>query len=102
MELANKTITITGADSGIGAAVASLFASEGADVVLGARRATELQTIVEGIKGAGGARHFSRVTLKLRDYGARNSKSRCKAGFHKGGFHPRGQTRATSLPHARP
>ena len=38
MELASKTIIITGASSGIGAAAARLFASEGANVVLGARR----------------------------------------------------------------
>ncbi len=37
MELEGKTIIITGASSGIGAAAAQLFASEGANVVLGAR-----------------------------------------------------------------
>src|SRR3546814_19677259 len=35
MELENKTIIVTGASSGIGAAAAKLFASEGANVVLG-------------------------------------------------------------------
>ena len=45
MELGNKSIIITGASSGIGAAAALLFASEGADVVLGARRASELEAL---------------------------------------------------------
>jgi len=43
MELKDKTILITGASSGIGAAAAILFASEGANVVLGARREAELK-----------------------------------------------------------
>src|SRR3546814_1708181 len=38
MELENKTIIVTGASSGVGAAAAKLFASAGAHVVLGARR----------------------------------------------------------------
>ena len=42
MELDNKTIIITGASSGIGAAAATLFAAEGANLVLGARRLAEL------------------------------------------------------------
>jgi NAD(P)-dependent dehydrogenase (short-subunit alcohol dehydrogenase family) len=56
MELEEKTIIITGASSGIGAAAALLFASEGANVVLGARRATELETLLTAIgKGNGRA-----------------------------------------------
>jgi NAD(P)-dependent dehydrogenase (short-subunit alcohol dehydrogenase family) len=54
MELANKTIIITGASSGIGAAAALLFASEGADVVLGARRSAELEAVVQTIRGCNG------------------------------------------------
>ena len=46
MELKDKTIIITGASSGIGAAAALLFAAEGANVVLGARRETHLNTLV--------------------------------------------------------
>lgn len=37
MELENKTIIVTGASSGIGAAAARLFSREVANVVLGAR-----------------------------------------------------------------
>lgn len=54
MELENKIIIITGASSGIGAAAARLFASEGANVVLGARRSEELKALAEMINQANG------------------------------------------------
>lgn len=54
MELKNKTIIITGASSGIGAAAALLFASEGANVILGARRKPELETLVGQITQSNG------------------------------------------------
>ncbi len=54
MELRNKTIIITGASSGIGAAAALLFSAEGANVVLGARRETELNTLVGQITQSDG------------------------------------------------
>lgn len=53
--LENKTAVITGASSGIGAATASLFAAEGAHVVVnyrGSRQAA--QAVVNGILAAGG------------------------------------------------
>jgi hypothetical protein len=49
VELENKTIIVTGASSGIGAAAAQLFASEGANVVLGARRKPDLEALVDQI-----------------------------------------------------
>jgi NAD(P)-dependent dehydrogenase (short-subunit alcohol dehydrogenase family) len=54
MELHEKTIIVTGASSGIGAAAAKLFAAEGAQLVLGARRAENLEMIAERINSAGG------------------------------------------------
>lgn len=54
MLLAGKTIIITGASSGIGRAAAQLFAAEGAAVVLGARRAAELDQLVAQIHDSGG------------------------------------------------
>ncbi len=54
MQLQNKTIIITGASSGIGAAAALLFAKEGANLVLGARREKELCAVKEQINGDGG------------------------------------------------
>lgn len=49
MELLGKTIIVTGASSGIGAAAAKLFASEGANVVLGARRMNDLHMLADEI-----------------------------------------------------
>lgn len=54
MELENKTIIVTGASSGIGAAAAQLFASEGANVILGARRKSELEALVDQIANDNG------------------------------------------------
>lgn len=54
MELANKTIIVTGASSGIGEAAALLFAEEGANVVLGARRDPELKNLADRIVRSGG------------------------------------------------
>lgn len=54
MELKDKTIIVTGASSGIGAAAALLFASKGAKVVLGARREVHLNTLVGQIAQSNG------------------------------------------------
>jgi NAD(P)-dependent dehydrogenase (short-subunit alcohol dehydrogenase family) len=50
----NKTAIVTGASSGIGYATAKLFAREGANVVVTARRVDELSALVANIKGVGG------------------------------------------------
>ena len=52
--LDNKVALVTGASSGIGFATARLFAAEGARVVLGARRAAELDALVARIQADGG------------------------------------------------
>lgn len=58
MELMDKTIIVTGASSGIGAAAAQLFAAEGANVMLGARRESALAQLVETIRQEGGTARF--------------------------------------------
>ena len=52
--LAGKVAIVTGASSGIGHASARLFASEGAKVVVTARRRAELESLVAEIEEAGG------------------------------------------------
>ena len=52
--LSNKVAIITGASSGIGYATAKLFSSEGAKVVVAARRQPELDALVKEITQAGG------------------------------------------------
>ena len=49
-----KVVAITGASSGIGAATAELLASQGARVVLGARRAGPLEALADRLIAAGG------------------------------------------------
>ena len=50
----DKVVIITGASSGIGEATARLLASQGAKVVLGARRTDNLKRIADEIKQSGG------------------------------------------------
>ncbi|HAM31589.1 MAG TPA: short-chain dehydrogenase, partial [Erysipelotrichaceae bacterium] len=52
--LKNKTAIITGGNSGVGAATAKLFAAEGANVIITARRAAKLEEVAEKIRQAGG------------------------------------------------
>ena len=52
--IAEKVVVITGARSGLGEATARHLASEGAAVMLGARRMEKLETIVADIRQSGG------------------------------------------------
>lgn len=58
MELEDKSIIITGASSGIGAAAGKLFADEGANVILGARRSAELEALAGTINRGNGRAVF--------------------------------------------
>lgn len=68
MLLNGKTIIITGASSGIGAAAARIFAAEGAKLVLGARRAELLVKITEDISANGGEAAFLVGNVEDRGY----------------------------------
>lgn len=59
-----KVIAITGASSGMGKAIAVELAREGAKVVLGARRAKQLQQVVEEIKNKDGEAIFVPIDVK--------------------------------------
>ncbi|NIW85785.1 MAG: SDR family NAD(P)-dependent oxidoreductase, partial [Gammaproteobacteria bacterium] len=53
-DLVDRVAIVVGASSGIGYATAELFARAGAKVVVGARRKTQLDQLVEKIGAAGG------------------------------------------------
>jgi NAD(P)-dependent dehydrogenase (short-subunit alcohol dehydrogenase family) len=68
MELKNKSIIVTGSSSGIGAAAALLFAAEGANVVLGARRSAEMEILAGQINQSNGRAVFLSGDVKDENY----------------------------------
>lgn len=67
MELKNKTVIITGASSGIGAATAKKLATAGANVVLAARRMEKLQDLKKEIDGNSSNVHCVETDVTNRD-----------------------------------
>ncbi len=65
--LAGKVAVITGASSGIGAALAELLATKGAVVVLAARRKDRLEEIAARIAAAGGTAQVVQCDVTDRD-----------------------------------
>jgi NAD(P)-dependent dehydrogenase (short-subunit alcohol dehydrogenase family) len=63
---AGRRVLVTGASSGIGAALAEQCGALGAEVILVARREAELQAVTEGIRARGGQAAF--ITADLASY----------------------------------
>ena len=66
--LAGQVAIITGASSGIGRAAAQLFAAEGARLVIGARRAGELEDVAANIRAGGGDAVALAGDVRSEDY----------------------------------
>jgi NAD(P)-dependent dehydrogenase (short-subunit alcohol dehydrogenase family) len=66
--LAGQVAIITGASSGIGRAAAELFAAEGARLVIGARRAGELEDVATNIRASGGDAVALAGDVRSEDY----------------------------------
>lgn len=92
MELRNKSIIVTGASGGIGAAAALLFAAEGANVMLGARRSAELETLAGTINQGYGRAVFLAGDVKDEGYAdalvdlALNEFDRLDGAFNNAGI----------------
>lgn len=69
-QFTGKTAIVTGASAGIGRAAARLFAAEGANVVVGARRQAELDSLVAEIAEGGGRAVAVAGDVRAEDYGA--------------------------------
>lgn len=63
MRLQNKICVVTGASSGIGAAIAKMFAKEGAVVICGSTNAEKGNLVVEEIKNNGGQASFVKTDV---------------------------------------
>jgi NADP-dependent 3-hydroxy acid dehydrogenase YdfG len=63
--LEGKVAVVTGASSGIGRAVALMFAKHGAAVVLTARRQARLDEVVDEIRDKGGRAYASAGDIGL-------------------------------------
>ncbi|CAI8802169.1 SDR family oxidoreductase [Pseudomonas sp. YuFO20] len=66
LNIKDKVIAITGASSGIGEATARLLASQGAKVLLGARRTDRLEIIAGEINASGGKAEFRALDVTDR------------------------------------
>jgi NAD(P)-dependent dehydrogenase (short-subunit alcohol dehydrogenase family) len=62
-QLANKTVIVTGASSGIGAETARMLGSAGASVVLAGRNRERLDAVARDVEAEGGKTHIVEAEL---------------------------------------
>jgi short-subunit dehydrogenase len=82
-ETPRRTVLVTGASAGIGAALARVFAQEGFDVVLTARRADRLEALASELRAAhGSAVHVVVANLADPDAPRQIFENVTRAGIH--------------------
>jgi short-subunit dehydrogenase len=74
VKLANKTIWITGASSGVGEGMAKVFHREGAEIIISARRQSELERVRAACTQGPGGVHI--VAFDITDQGQRENAAR--------------------------
>ncbi len=94
-DLTGKVALVTGANSGIGGAMAEALAEAGAAVVLVARRAAELETACKRIASSGGK--AASIACDLTDRAA-IADCASKAGLFRRAGHPRFSSRRERPP----
>jgi 3-oxoacyl-[acyl-carrier protein] reductase len=85
VRLAGKTAVVTGATSGFGAAIARLFAREGADLVLNARTEQTLAEMADELRARG--RLVTAVTGHVGETATADALARAVVGGHGGAVH---------------
>ncbi|TIX80042.1 MAG: SDR family oxidoreductase, partial [Mesorhizobium sp.] len=84
----NKVVLITGASSGIGAAIGRSLGAAGAKVMLGARRTDRLDTLAGEIRAKGGEAMTRRLDVTDRAEAARQAWGRVDVIVNNAGVMP--------------